>query len=169
MIQMFRVARRYSFRMSDDIASLRRILKTCRTVAVVGLSAEWHRPSFFVAKYLQEHGYRVIPVNPRYAGGQILGEPVFASLADITGPVDMVDVFRRSEDIGPIAEQAIRMGAKCLWQQIGVANAEADAAARAAGLDSVMNRCTKIEHARLFGGLNWAGVNTRVISARRPV
>ena len=154
--------------MSDDIASLRRILKTCRTVAVVGLSAEWHRPSFFVAKYLQEHGYRVIPVNPRYAGGQILGEPVFASLADITGPVDLVDVFRRSEDVGPIAEQAIRMGAKCLWQQIGVANAEADAAARAAGLDSVMNRCTKIEHARLFGGLNWAGVNTRVISSRRP-
>ena len=137
MIQMFHSAPRYSFRMSDDIASLRRILKTCRTVAVVGLSAEWHRPSFFVAKYLQEHGYRVIPVNPRYAGGQILGEPVFASLADITEPVDMVDVFRRSEDVGPIAEQAIRMGAKCLWQQIGVANAEADAAVRAAGLDSV--------------------------------
>ena len=166
---MFHAARRYSFSMSDDIASLRRILKTCRTVAVVGLSAEWHRPSFFVAKYLQEHGYRVIPVNPRYAGGEILGETVYASLADITVPVDMVDVFRRSEDVGPIAEQAIRMGAKCLWQQIGVANPEADAAARAAGLDSVMNRCTKIEHARLFGGLNWAGVNTRVISARRPV
>ena len=169
MTQMFQSTRRYSFGMSDDIATLRRILKTCHTVAVVGLSAEWHRPSFFVAKYLQEHGYRVIPVNPRYAGGEILGETVYASLADITVPVDMVDVFRRSEDVGPIAEQAIRMGAKCLWQQIGVANPEADAAARAAGLDSVMNRCTKIEHARLFGGLNWAGVNTRVISARRPV
>lgn len=155
--------------MTDDIATLRRILKTCRTVAVVGLSAEWHRPSFFVGKYLQEHGYRVIPVNPRYAGGEILGEKVHASLDDITGPVDLVDVFRRSEDVPPIAAQAIRMGAKCLWQQIGVASAEADAAARAAGLDSVMNRCTKIEHARLFGGLNWAGVNTRVVSARRPV
>lgn len=155
--------------MSDDITTLRRILQSCRTVAVVGLSAEWHRPSYFVAKYLQQHGYRVIPVNPRYAGQQILGEPVFASLADITEPVDMVDVFRRSEDVPPIAEQAIRMGAKCLWQQIGVASAEADAAARAAGLDSVMNRCTKIEHARLFGGLNWAGVNTGVVSAKRPI
>jgi hypothetical protein len=155
--------------MSDDIATLRRILQTCRTVAVVGLSAEWHRPSHFVAKYLQQHGYRVIPVNPRSAGGTILGETVFASLADIPVAVDMVDVFRRSEDVLPIAEQAIRIGAKCLWQQIGVANAEADAAARAAGLDSVMNRCTKIEHARLFGGLHWAGVNTGVISAKRPV
>lgn len=155
--------------MHDDIATLRRILQTCRTVAVVGLSAEWHRPSYFVAKYLQQHGYRVIPVNPRYAGGEILGEMVFASLGDITEPVDMVDVFRRSEDVLPIAEAAIRLGAKCLWQQIGVANAEADAAVRAAGLDSVVNRCTKIEHARLFGGLHWAGVNTNVISAKRPV
>ena len=155
--------------MHDDIATLRRILQTCRTVAVVGLSAEWHRPSYFVAKYLQQHGYRILPVNPRYAGGEILGEKVFASLADISEPVDMVDVFRRSEDVLPIAEQAIRMGAKCLWQQIGVANAEADAAVRAAGLDSVVDRCTKIEHARLFGGLHWAGVNTNVISAKRPV
>ncbi|MBT9488224.1 MAG: CoA-binding protein [Rubrivivax sp.] len=155
--------------MHDDIATLRRILQTCRTVAVMGLSAEWHRPSYFVAKYLQQHGYRVIPVNPRYAGGEILGEMVFAGLGDITEPVDMVDVFRRSEDVLPIAEAAIRLGAKCLWQQIGVANAEADAAVRAAGLDSVVNRCTKIEHARLFGGLHWAGVNTNVISAKRPV
>ena len=155
--------------MADDIPTLRRILKTCRTVAVVGLSAEWHRPSHFVAKYLQQHGYRVIPVNPRYAGGEILGETVCASLNDIAEPVDLVDVFRRSEDVAPIGAQAVRIGARCLWQQIGVANAEADAAARAAGLDSVMNRCVKIEHARLFGGLHWAGVNTRVISARRPV
>jgi predicted CoA-binding protein len=155
--------------MSDDITTLRHILKTCRTVAVVGLSAEWHRPSFFVAKYLQQHGYRVIPVNPRHAGGELLGQTVFASLADINEPVDLVDVFRRSEDVLPIAEQTIRIGAKCLWQQIGVENAEADAAARAAGLDSVMNRCTKIEHARLFGGLNWAGVNTNVVSAKRPL
>lgn len=155
--------------MSDDIPTLRRILRSCRTVAVVGLSAEWHRPSYFVAKYLQQHGYRVIPVNPRYAGTLILGEKVHASLDDIGEPVDMVDVFRRSEELGPIAEQAIRIGARCLWQQIGVANAEADAAVRAAGLDSVMNRCTKIEHARLFGGLHWAGVNTQVVSAKRPV
>lgn len=154
---------------ADDVATLRRILKDCRTIAVVGLSAEWHRPSFFVAKYLQDHGYRVIPVNPRYAGGEILGEKVFASLDEIGEPVDMVDVFRRSEDVLPIAQAALRIGAKCLWQQIGVANAEADALVRAAGLDSVMNRCTKIEHGRLFGGLHWAGVNTRVISARRPV
>lgn len=161
--------RRYIGPMSDDIATLRRILQACRTVAVVGLSAEWHRPSFFVAKYLQQHGYRVIPVNPRYAGGEILGETVYASLDDIPVPVDMVDVFRRSADVPPIAAQAVRLGAKCLWQQIGVASAEADALARAAGLDSVMDRCTKIEHARLFGGLNWVGVDTKVISARRPV
>lgn len=154
--------------MTDDIASLRRILQTCRTVAVVGLSAEWHRPSFFVAKYLQQHGYRVVPVNPRYAGGQILGETVYARLGDIPHPVDLVDVFRRSEDVPPLAAQAVQIGARCLWQQIGVHSAEADAIARAAGLDSVMDRCTKIEHARLFGGLHWAGVNTRVVSAKRP-
>lgn len=154
--------------MMDDIASLRRILQTCRTVAVVGLSAEWHRPSFFVAKYLQQHGYRVIPVNPRYAGQPILGETTYASLDDMPDRVDMVDVFRRSEDVLPIAEQAVRMGAKALWQQIGVRNEAADGLARAAGLASVMDRCTKIEHARLFGGLHWAGVNTGVVSARRP-
>ncbi len=155
--------------MSDDIATLRRILKDCRTIAIVGLSAEWHRPSFFVAKYLQQHGYRIIPVNPRYAGQQILGEPVYANLTDIREPVDMVDVFRRSADVPPIARDAVAIGAKCLWQQIGVASREADEIARHAGLDSVLDRCTKIEHARLFGGLNWAGVNTRVVSARRPV
>lgn len=153
--------------MNDDIATLRRILKTCRTVAVVGLSAEWHRPSHFVAQYLQTHGYRVIPVNPRY--DSILGEKCFARLEDIGEPVDMVDVFRRTEDVLPIAQSALAIGARCLWQQIGVKNLEADALARAAGLDSVMDRCVKIEHARLFGGLNWVGVDTRVISARRPV
>jgi predicted CoA-binding protein len=152
----------------DDIPTLRRILQENRVIAVVGLSAEWHRPSFFVAKYMQQHGYRIVPVNPRYVGSQILGEPVVASLLDITGPVDMVDVFRRSDDVLPFAEQAIKIGAKCLWQQIGVVNAEADELVRAAGLDSVMNRCVKIEHARLFGGLNWAGVNTGVVSSRRP-
>ena len=157
--------------MTDDIATLRRILRECRTIAVVGLSAEWHRPSYFAAKYMQQHGYLIVPVNPRYAanGGAVLGERCYASLADIPHPVDMVDVFRRTEDVLPIARQALEIGAKCLWQQIGVMNLEADALVRAAGLAAVMDRCVKIEHARLFGGLHWAGVNTGVISARRPV
>jgi len=153
--------------MADDIASLRRILRTSRTIAVVGLSADWFRPSYFAAKYMQEHGYRIIPVNPRYQ--EILGERCHATLATIDVPVDIVDVFRRSEDVMPIAEQAIAIQAKCLWQQIGVKNEAAAALAAAAGLDVVMDRCVKIEHARLFGGLNWAGVNTGVISARRPI
>jgi predicted CoA-binding protein len=154
---------------SNDNSTLRNLLEQCKTIAVVGLSAEWHRPSFFAAKYMQSHGYKIIPVNPRYAatGQQILGETVHASLLDITQPVDMVDVFRRSEDVLPLAEEAIRIGAKCLWQQLGVHNLEADQLARNAGLASVYNRCVKIEHARLFGGLNWVGVNTGVISARR--
>jgi len=150
-------------------SQLRRILSQARRIAVVGLSAEWNRPSYFAAKYMQQHGYRVIPVNPRYAAWPegILGERCYARLSDIPEPVDLVDVFRRSEDVLPIAEQAIALGARGLWQQIGVENAQADALVRAAGLDSVMNRCVKIEHARLFGGLHWAGVNTGVISARR--
>ena len=152
--------------MTDDIPTLRRILRDCRTIAIVGLSAQWHRPSNFVGKYLQQHGYRVIPVNPRY--GEVLGQRCYANLTDIDEPVHLVDVFRRTEDVLPIAEQAISIGAKCLWQQIGVMNQDADALVRAAGLDSVMDRCAKIEHARLFGGLHWAGVNTRVISAKRP-
>ncbi|KPF59929.1 CoA-binding protein [beta proteobacterium AAP51] len=153
--------------MADDIPTLRRILKNCRTIAVVGLSAEWHRPSYFAAKYLQQHGYRIVPVNPKYA--QVLGETCYARLEDIPVPVDMVDVFRKPEDLPPIAASAVAIGAKCLWQQLGVMNLQADALAREAGLESVMNRCVKIEHARLFGGLHWAGVNTGVISARRPV
>lgn len=152
--------------MADDIESLRRILATNRVIAVVGLSADWFRPSYFAAKYMQEHGYRVIPVNPRYE--EILGERCYASLSEIPEPVGIVDVFRRTEDVLPIAQQAVQIGAKVLWQQLGVLNFEADALARSAGLDTVMDRCVKIEHARLFGGLNWAGVNTRVISARRP-
>ncbi len=151
----------------DDIATLRHILKTCRTVAVVGLSGDWHRPSFFTAKYMQTKGYRIVPVNPRYP--EILGETSYARLEDIPFPVDMVDVFRRPADVLPIAQSAVAIGATCLWQQLGVMNLEADALARAAGLLSVMDRCVKIEHARLFGGLNWAGVNTGVISARRPI
>ncbi len=151
--------------MADDIVSLRRILASARTIAVVGLSAEWHRPSYFAAKYMQEHGYRIVPVNPRYT--EVLGERCHASLETIDVPIDIVDVFRRTEDVLPIARQAIAIGAKCLWQQIGVKNLEAARLVEAAGLDSVMDRCVKIEHARLFGGLHWAGVNTGVISARR--
>jgi len=152
--------------MADDITTLRRILRSARTIAVVGLSAEWHRPSFFAAKYMQEHGYRIVPVNPRYP--EVLGERCHASLETIEVAVDIVDVFRRTEDVLPIARQAIAIGAKCLWQQIGVKNLEAARLASEAGLDVVMDRCVKIEHARLFGGLNWAGVDTKVISARRP-
>ena len=153
--------------MGDDIPTLRRILRDARTLAVVGLSADWHRPSYFAAKYLQGKGYRIVPVNPRYP--QILGETSYARLEDIPFPVDIVDVFRREADVEPIAASAIAIGAKCLWQQLGVTNAEAEQIAVDGGLDSVMDRCVKIEHARLFGGLNWVGVNTRVISARRPV
>ena len=116
--------------MHNDLHALRRILKSCPTIAVVGLSAEWHRPSYFAAKYMQSHGFKIVPVNPRYAGGQVLGETCYASLSDIPFKVDMVDVFRRSEDVLPIAEQAVQIGAQCLWQQLGVANREADALAR---------------------------------------
>jgi predicted CoA-binding protein len=114
-----------------------------------GLSADWFRPSYFAAKYMQEHGYRVIPVNPKYA--EILGEKCYPSLCDIPEAVDIVDVFRKTADVPPIAEDAIRIGAKVLWQQLGVRNEEAAARARAAGLLTVMDRCVKIEHGRLFG------------------
>jgi predicted CoA-binding protein len=150
----------------DDINTLRRILHEAKTIAVVGLSADWFRPSFFAAKYMQEHGYRVIPVNPKYP--EILGEKCYRSLRDIPGKVDIVDVFRKSADVMPIAEDAIAIGAKVLWQQLGVQNEAAAAKARTAGLETVMNRCVKIEHGRLFGGLNWVGVNTHIISAKRP-
>ena len=150
-----------------DIKNLRRILKTNHVIAVVGLSANWWRPSFFVAKYLQDHGYRVIPVNPAYQ--EVLGEKCYASLKDIPEKIDMVDCFRRPAEIPALAEDAIAIGAKCLWMQLGVVNDEAAVRARSAGLDVVMDRCVKIEHGRLFGGLNFAGVNTRVISAKRPV
>ncbi len=146
----------------DDINALRRILRENHVIAVVGLSADWYRPSYFAAKYMQEHGYRVIPVNPKY--GEILGQKCYKSLREVPEKIDIVDVF----DIMPIAEDAIAIGAKVLWQQLGVTNAEAARKAEAAGLEAVMDRCVKIEHGRLFGGLNWVGVNTRVISARRP-
>lgn len=154
--------------MSDntDINTLRRVLRKPRTIAVVGLSANWYRPSFFAAKYMQEHGYRIIPVNPSYQ--EVLGEKCYPSLKDIPEPVDIVDCFRKSEEIEPLADEAIAIGAKALWMQIGVMNDKAAQKARKAGLDVVQDRCVKIEHARLFGGLNWVGVNTKVISSKRP-
>ena len=157
----------------DTISELRRILGTSRTIAVVGLSPQWHRPSFFAAKYMQGHGYRIVPINPTTT--EILGERCYPdltaaaeALAAQGREIDLVDCFRKSEDIPPVADAAIAIGARCLWMQIGVINEAAVAKARAAGLAVVMDRCVKIEHARLFGGLGWAGVNTRVISARRP-
>lgn len=149
----------------DDSEKVRRILARSKTIAVVGLSAQWHRPSYFAAKYMQEHGYRVIPVNPMYES--ILGEKSYQRLADIPEKIDIVDCFRRSAEIPAIARDAIAIGAKVLWMQLGVENAEARRKAEAAGLEVVENRCVKIEHGRFFGGLGWAGVNTRVISAKR--
>ena len=150
----------------DDIPGIRRILSEMKTVAVVGLSRNWYRPSYFAAKYLQDHGYRIIPVNPSY--DEVLGERCYADLSQIPEPVDVVDCFRRSEDILPLARQAIDIGARVLWMQLGVTNEEAARIAHEAGLEVVMDRCMKIEYARLFGGLGFVGVNTRVISAKRP-
>jgi len=159
----------YTLRMST-ISELRQVLSTCKTIAVVGLSPQWHRPSYFAAKYMQAHGYRIVPVNP-VAKEDILGERCYPTLtaAAADHAIDMVDCFRKSADIPPIADEAIRLGAKCLWLQLGVINPEAAEKAAAAGLDVVMDRCVKIEHARLFGGLNFAGGNTPGISAQRQV
>lgn len=153
--------------MIDDIDGLRRVLLENSSIAVVGLSANWHRPSYFAAKYMLEHGYTVIPVNPAYQ--EVLGQKCYPSLREIPVPVDMVDVFRKPEDVEPLVDEAVAIGAKCFWMQLGVINEAAARRAEAAGLQVVMDRCVKIEYARLFGGLNWAGVNTGVISARRPV
>jgi hypothetical protein len=155
----------------DDIAGLRGILKRSHTIAVVGLSANWYRPSYFAAKYMRDHGYRIIPVNPTY--DEVMGERCYPGLvAAKEGSaecIDVVDCFRKSEEILPIARDAIAIGARVLWMQLGIRNDEAAKLASDAGLEVVMNRCVKIEHARLMGGLNWAGVNTGVISARRPI
>ena len=133
---------------------------------MVGLSANWYRPSFFAAKFLQEHGFRVIPVTPRY--DEILSEKCYASLGEIPVPVDVVDCFRRAEEIPAITEEAIAIGAKVLWMQLGIRNAQATARAEAAGLEVVQDRCMKIEYSRLFGSLRFVGVDTKVISAKRP-
>jgi predicted CoA-binding protein len=158
--------------MPDDLqypdAELRRILRETRVIAMVGASPSWNRPSHFVLKYMQRKGYRVIPVNPAAAGQELCGERVFASLEEIPGSVDLVDVFRNSQAAGPITDQAIAKKAKVVWMQLTVRNDEAAARARAAGLAVVMDRCLKIEYGRLYGELGWAGVNTGVVSSRRP-
>ncbi|HEY2815634.1 MAG TPA: CoA-binding protein [Casimicrobiaceae bacterium] len=150
----------------DDIAGLRRILTRSRSIAVVGISANWYRPSYFAAKYMQDHGYRIFPVNPNYA--EVLGRTCYPTIAAIPEPIDIVDCFRKPEEIVALAHEAIEKHAKVLWMQLGIRNDEAARIASAAGLEVVMNHCVKIEHARILGQLNWAGVNTGVISARRP-
>jgi predicted CoA-binding protein len=151
----------------DDIAGIRRILGQSRTIAVVGLSAQWYRPSYFAAKYMQDHGYRIVPVNPNYS--EVLGEKCYEKLSDIPDPVDIVDCFRKPAEMPAIARDAVKIHAQVLWMQLGIVNDEAEKIAADGGLEVVANRCVKIEHARILGGLNWAGVNTGIVSARRPV
>ncbi len=150
---------------TDDY--IRGILGRVKTLAMVGASTNWIRPSYFAMKYLLQKGYRVIPVNPRAAGEKILGETAYGSLRDIPEPVDMVDVFRGSAEAGQITDDAIAIGAKVVWMQIGVRDEAAARRAEAAGLQVVMNRCPKIEYARLNGELGWNGINSRVISSKR--
>jgi len=157
--------------MPDDLhypdAELERLFASVRTIAMVGASPKWNRPSHFVMKYLQAKGYRVVPVNPANAGETLLQERVYGSLAEVPVPIDVVDIFRNSEAAGPITDEAIAVKAKVVWMQLTVRNDQAAARATAAGLTVVMNRCLKIEYGRLFGELGWAGVNTGVISSRR--
>ena len=146
---------------------LRGILKGVRTIAMVGASEHWNRPSFFAMKYLQDKGYRVIPVNPQAKGEEILGEKVRCDLDEVTEKIDMVDIFRRADAVPGIVDQAIAKGAKIVWMQLGVRHDAAAAKAEAAGLRVVMNRCPKIEYSRLHGELAWSGVNTGIISSKR--
>src|SRR6202011_713616 len=149
-------------------AQLRAILERVRTIAMVGASSSWNRPSYFVMKYLQGKGYRVIPVNPGIAGQLLLGETVYAALRDIPEPVDMVDVFRPAAEAPGIVEDAIAIGAPVVWMQLGVRNDAAAAKAEAAGIEVIMNRCPKIEFGRLGGELSWSGVNSGIIQNRAP-
>ncbi len=149
-------------------AKIRRILSTVRTIAMVGASTNWNRPSYFVMKYLQGKGYRVIPVNPTAAGQELQGERVYASLHDIPDKIDMVDIFRPSNQVPPIVEDTIAIGAKVVWMQLGIRNDEAAARAESAGIEVIMNRCPKIEFGRLGGELSWSGVNSNIIRNRAP-
>jgi predicted CoA-binding protein len=158
-------------RYSDDYIA--DILRDARVFAFVGASANTSRPSYFAMKYLLGKGFSVIPVNPGLAGKEILGQRVYASLAEVPPPVDIVDIFRGSAAALAVTREAIRLkdrlGIKVVWMQLGVRNAEAAAEAEAAGLQVVMNRCPKIEYGRLSGEIGWAGVNSRVISSKKPV
>jgi predicted CoA-binding protein len=160
-----------SERLTYSNAKIRRILDDVATIAMIGASPTWNRPSYFAMKYLQEKGFRVIPVNPRAAGGEILGERVYASLTEAPGPIDMVQIFRNSEAAGPLTDEAIAVaeekGVKVLWMQLTVRNDEAAARAEAAGLEVVMNRCPKIEYGRLNAELSWGGFNSEIITSRR--
>ncbi len=150
-----------------DDEYIRAILRETKTIAMVGASSNWNRPSYFAMKYLQRKGFRVIPVNPRESGKAILGEAVYDTLADIPEKIDMVDVFRNSEAAGPVADEAIAISAKVLWMQLGVRNDAAAARAEAAGLKVVMNRCPKIEFGRLSREIGAMGINTGLISSKR--
>jgi predicted CoA-binding protein len=150
-------------------AYIRDILVRHRVIAMVGASPKEQRPSYFVLKYLLAKDFEVIPVNPGHAGRTILGEPTFGTLSDIGRPVEIVDIFRSSEAALPITQEAIRVGAKVVWMQLGVRNDEAAALAEQAGLKVVMNRCPKIEYGRLSGEIGWAGVNSRLLSSKRPL
>jgi len=152
-------------------ADILRILRATKTIALVGASAKWQRPSYFAMKYLQTKGYRVIPVNPGLAGQEILGETVHASLAEAPGPYEMVDIFRNSDAASGVTREAVALaaekGIRTVWMQLGVVNDEAAALARAAGLEVVMDRCPKIEFGRLNAELSWGGFDSGVITARR--
>lgn len=146
---------------------VRRILRDTDVIAMVGASTNWNRPSYFAMKYLQEKGYRVIPVNPRAAGETLLCEEVYASLKDIPVDIDMVDIFQRSDRVPPVVDEAIEVGAKVIWMQLTVRHDEAAKKAEDAGMTVVMDRCPKIEFGRLTGELGWSGINTKVITSRR--
>jgi len=154
---------------SDEL--ILRVLRSTRTIAMVGASAKWQRPSYFAMKYLQAKGFRVIPVNPGAAGDEILGERVYAKLSEVPAPFEMVDVFRSSAAALGIAEEAIALkdekGIRTIWMQLGVINQDAAKMAREAGLNVIMNRCPKIEFGRLHAELSWGGFNSRVVTARR--
>ena len=145
---------------------IRDILESAETIAMVGLSGNWSRPSYFAAKYLMEKGYTVIPVNPNYK--EILGKKSFPSLKEIDRPVDVVNLFQRSEKVSDFLEDAMALKASAFWMQLGIVNKQAGEKAVDLGMIPVMDRCMKIEYARLFGGLTWSGVNTGIISAKRP-